>query len=344
LPSDPTEGVRHFDTSEHETYTEEEPNALTTEEVAQFLAGMREMYPQHYAMTYLGLATGLRPSSLRPLRRCGATPDVLWDKSVVLVRRSHTLGDEVMETTKTKRRQRINVPAEVMEVLRWHVATQLHTAEQQESDLLFPADDGRFRSSSVLKKPFEAVAEWIGLTKSFTARGLRRTFNDLAREAQVESLVTKSISGHMTDRMKDHYSTVRPTEQRESIGRVLRLVHTADGASREGEAPSSGVLSSREDAHPPTGGAHGPGGGAHAPGEEVRTVDGGDSTASTGSALPALAGRVGERAVFRDPIGSLRTKLAQTAGVEGQKAPNACRASEEPSSSPRRPSRRRGCA
>jgi hypothetical protein len=42
--------------------------------------------------------------------------------------------------------------------------------------------------------------------------------------ANVESLVAKSIFGHLTDRMKDHYSTVSPTEQRESIGRVLRLV------------------------------------------------------------------------------------------------------------------------
>jgi hypothetical protein len=39
--------------------------------------------------------------------------------------------------------------------------------------------------------------------------------------AKVESLVAKSILGHLTDRMKDHYSTVSPVEQRESIGRVL---------------------------------------------------------------------------------------------------------------------------
>jgi hypothetical protein len=33
---------------------------------------------------------------MRPLRHGGMTPDVRWDESVVLVRRSHTLGDEVM--------------------------------------------------------------------------------------------------------------------------------------------------------------------------------------------------------------------------------------------------------
>ena len=58
--------------------------------------------------------------------------------------------------------------------------------------------------------------------------GLFRSDNDLARAAKVESLVTKSISGHLTDRMKDHYSTVSPLEQRESIGRVLGLVNVSE--------------------------------------------------------------------------------------------------------------------
>jgi hypothetical protein len=151
LPSEPTEGIDNFDTSEHETYTAEEPNTLSPEQANQFLACMLEEYPQHYAMTYLGMATGLRPSSMRPLRRRGATPDVLWDGGAIHVRRSHTLGDEVMNTTKTDLRQRINVPADVIEVLRWHERTQFVTEEQRRSELLFPAENGRFRSEHVLQ-------------------------------------------------------------------------------------------------------------------------------------------------------------------------------------------------
>jgi integrase len=224
LPRDPMEGVAYFDTSEHPTYTEEQPNALPPEKVGEFLACMREVFPQHYAMTYLGFATGLRPSSMRPLRRRGPSPDVRWDEGVVLVRRSHTLADEVMDTTKTKLRQRLSVPAEVMEILREHERTQLVTPEQVASDLLFPAADGGFLSEHCLRTPFARVGGLIGLEMKFTPRGLRRTFNDLARTAKVEALVTKSISGHVTDRMREHYSTVQPIEQRESIGRVLRLV------------------------------------------------------------------------------------------------------------------------
>jgi hypothetical protein len=92
------------------------------------------------------------------------------------------------------------VQPEVVDVLRWHVATQLTTPEQKTSELLFPAEDGGFRSQSFLKKAFATVGHIIGLKKSFTPVGMRRTFNDLMRQSKVGAIVTKSISGHQTDR------------------------------------------------------------------------------------------------------------------------------------------------
>ena len=109
----------------------------------------------------------------------------------VLVRRSQTRGDEVMNTTKTGKRQRIGVPSEMTDTLRWHEANMLLTPEQQESDLMFPSITGGYRAPSVLDKPFAAVSREIGLTKHFTPRGLRRTFQDLARAASVESLIQR---------------------------------------------------------------------------------------------------------------------------------------------------------
>jgi integrase len=232
-----TDGVEDFDTSEHTTYTEEEPNALLPEEVGVFLGTMRELYPQHYAMVYLGLATGLRPSSLRPLRRRGPSADVLWEQSRLLVRRSQTLGDEVMNTTKQGKRYSITVPQELMAVLEWHVRTQLSTPEQEDSDLLFPSVKGSYRSPCVLNKPFADVCEAMGLGRHFSQRGLRRTFNDLARAAAVESVITRSISGHLTEQMQLHYSTVNPAEQRASIGKVINLMEAR--AERSGGAPKT---------------------------------------------------------------------------------------------------------
>ncbi len=46
--------------------------------------------------------------------------------------------------------------------------TQLITPEQKASELLLPADDGRFRSVSSLKKAFATTAQLTGLNKKFT--------------------------------------------------------------------------------------------------------------------------------------------------------------------------------
>lgn len=96
------------------------------------------------------------------------------------------------------------------------------------------------------------IAE-LGITKHLTQRALRRTFNDLARAAQVNDLVTRSISGHLTEAMQHHYSTVNGAEQRAALAKVIRLVDarparpprsasSTTGASGEGggEAPSAG--------------------------------------------------------------------------------------------------------
>jgi integrase len=252
LDRDPMEGVKPFSTRGYVTYTEEEPNSLTAGEVRRFLASMRRLYPQHFAMTALAFATGLRPSTFRPLRRHGPTSDVLWDQGVLLVRKSQTRGDEVMGTTKTYTRQRLSLPEELMHILRWHVDT-LPEGPMVESDLLFPSEKGGFRAPSVLDKPFAAVAKDIGLRKHLTPRGMRRTFQDLAREAEVKDIVTRSISGHATEEMQRHYSTVQADEMRSGLAKVISL-----GGFREAHQGQQSQAKVGSDA----GGTHG---GTHAP-------------------------------------------------------------------------------
>ncbi len=239
LPLNAARDVLPLDLSRHRVYTREEPNSLTVEELRDFLATMRAKYAHYFAMTYMGFATGLRPSSLRPLRRSGATPDIDWEKGIVLVRQSNSRGDIVMEGTKTGVDQEIAVPVELLNVLRWHVDTQLRPGPQQESELLFPSELGGFRSRSCLDKPFADVAKVTGLKKHISPRAMRRTFQDLARTAEVRDVVTRSISGHATEEMQRRYSTVSPGEQQKSLARVLRLMdfRKAEGRSgRGGEA------------------------------------------------------------------------------------------------------------
>jgi hypothetical protein len=97
-------------------------------------------------MVALGFATAWRPSMMRPQRRKGSASDVLWDKNVVLARRSQTRGDEVREATKNSTHFRVTLPREVMAILNWH-ADLLPTGPMQESDLLFPSETGTCTSS-----------------------------------------------------------------------------------------------------------------------------------------------------------------------------------------------------
>jgi len=149
-------------------------------------------------MVALGFATGWRPSMMRPLRREGASPDVQREKNVVFARRSQTRGNEVMEATKSSTRFRVTLPIELMSVLSWH-ADRLPAGPMRDSELLFPSETGGFRSHTVLDKPFKDVCKHLKLGKRVTPKAMRRTFQDLARRAEVNSLVQRSICGHLTE-------------------------------------------------------------------------------------------------------------------------------------------------
>ncbi len=165
---------------------------------------------------------GLRPSSLRPLRRRGPKADVLWTESVLLVRQSQTCGPDVMECTKQGTRYRVTLPQELMDILQWHVE-QLPEGPMRDSDRLFPSKQGRFRTASVLTKAFDDVCREMGLSKKITARAMRRTFQDLAREANIDGIVQRSICGHSTAEMSQLYSTVGQKEIQRAVGKVISM-------------------------------------------------------------------------------------------------------------------------
>lgn len=223
LEHDPTVGVKPLDTSTWTTYTEEDPNSLTVAEVPRFMEHARRLYPQHYAQLLLGLSTGRRPCELRPLRRCGASADVRWEESVLLVRRSQVLGEPV-ERTKTNVRLRIALPPSLVEVLRWHVDEHLVAKNMLESELLFPSRTGGYQSPNVLAKPIVAISSAAGIGKHLSPYFMRRTFQDLCRAAQVHDFVARSISGHATVEMQHHYSSVSALEVRDGLAKVVSLL------------------------------------------------------------------------------------------------------------------------
>jgi hypothetical protein len=225
----------------HRTYTHEDPNALRPADVPRFLAEARTRYPEHFAFALLGFTTGLRPSSLRPLRRRGPNADIKWETGELLVRRSHTNGAEVMDATKTDRDQVIALDKRQLEALRWHcdrldrenerrAKRHPHLAESMAaSELLFPAPPakwnrgGGFRSMSCLEKMFQYIGELLELGYDVTPRCMRRTYQDLCRAANVADIVTRAISGHATLEMQRHYSTVSGDEMRAGLAKVYDI-------------------------------------------------------------------------------------------------------------------------
>lgn len=85
------------------------------------------------------------------------------------------------------------------------------------------ATDG-LRCPSALHKPWITCLKAAGVEERFTVHGLRRTFVDLARRARVDGVVTRSLTGHVTQKMHLHYSTVGLDEKRTAVNAIAGLV------------------------------------------------------------------------------------------------------------------------
>jgi hypothetical protein len=226
LPRDPCVGLKHF--TEDVAYQPDAPNALSPErnEIGEFLAEMKAQYPQHYAMAFLGFAIGHRPSTLRPLRRKGPEPDLVFnedDSAKLYLRRSHSEKQEVMGRTKTGVPVVLDVPKEVGLVLKGHIDELEKATITLKSDLLFPSlRTGKLQAKTGLYKAFEAVRLSLGLPK-LTPKAMRRTWKDVARSAGIEAAVRKAVTGHATDAMEVHYSTASVGEKRDAVEKVVSI-------------------------------------------------------------------------------------------------------------------------
>jgi integrase len=190
-------------------------NMLTEEQLIAFLSAMRTNYPQHYALTLVLAFTGLRFCHATALR----FDDVDEAKRVVHVRRKQVRGKVGPISRKKKAPKVIPIEQDLLDVIRWHRQTML---EDQHPGLaggwVFPSSVGKlFLGTNSLDKAWKASLKAAGIADRFTVHGLRRTFNDVTRRAKVDPLVIKSLTGHVTEDMREHYSTVDLSEKRQAI-------------------------------------------------------------------------------------------------------------------------------
>jgi integrase len=163
--------------------------------------------------------------------------DVDFDAEVIRIVRRQVRGQVGPVSRKKRAPKELPLPAALAEILKEH---RRWLVEKQNPGLaagwVFPSLRGKLKTPNTLAKTWAGCLKKIGMTERFTVHGLRRTFNDLTRRAGADGIVTRALTGHVTEGMTVHYSTVGLDEKRAAVAGVLNLVPlpktvdaTADG-------------------------------------------------------------------------------------------------------------------
>lgn len=67
-----------------------------------------------------------------------------------------------------------------------------------------------------------SLDRWVPFNLS--VHGMRRTYDDMALATGTNDLVTRSISGHLTEKMQEEYTSVWAPLQQRAIGSIMDLM------------------------------------------------------------------------------------------------------------------------
>ncbi len=206
-------------------------DVLTQQEVHALLGAAVDESPDVRAMLVLGFTTGMRFGELSAL----TWVDVDFDRRVIRVQRSQVRG--YVGATKTGRVRVVPLAEAALAVLQAHRGwQQASMVAGSDSGLVFPSKRGTHRFNSMLTKPLQRCAERAGLNKHVSAHTMRRTVNNLIRQASGD-IVARAVTGHATQAMTEHYSHVTAVEklsaQGAALGDLSRVL--AEAWSKRGE-------------------------------------------------------------------------------------------------------------
>lgn len=188
LPRDPTLRIVLPEASADD----EESNALTPAELAAFLDAMKTDYPQHYPLVVLLAYTGLR------FCHASALHWEDWDEQagVLRITRKNARGKLGLVTRKKRAPNEYPVLPELAEILKAH-REWLKTSENPglAKGYMFPSSVGTLRTPNSLDRAWANCLAKAKITKRFTIHGLRYTFTDLVRLANVDAVVRAGADG-----------------------------------------------------------------------------------------------------------------------------------------------------
>jgi integrase len=198
-------------------YTDDDPNLLTASELGLVLAELPEPFR---SLASLMAWTGLRFAEASALKWA----DLDTANGLIRIRRTAYRG-VIANRTKTGKSRSVPMGEPVAEMLQAHRAQLIRDQHPGiESGWVFPSTEGTPLFTGALSKPLALAARKAGIGKRITPHGLRRTFNNLVRQVEADAIVIRSITGHSTAEMTEHYSHVSADEKRKAQAAVLSLV------------------------------------------------------------------------------------------------------------------------
>lgn len=185
--------------------------ALSPDEAQRLLEALRGEREQHnrpwFALTFVLLATGQRFGSVTALR----WKDLDRERKIITFATSQNRGS-VSEGSKTGEILTLPLSEELLEVLDDHKKMMVKMDHPGlKTGLVFPSSKrphkakfGGFMTSSGLSLALRRACEKVEIPR-ITPHDLRRTFNSWALEAGIEGSILRSITGHSSSAMTDHY-------------------------------------------------------------------------------------------------------------------------------------------
>lgn len=174
-------------------------------------AKVRRRYPEVCVLAY----TGMRSGELWALKTDALDGDT--------IRVEASISDGVWtDRTKTGVAREVYAPRRVREAIAAHRQAMLREEHPGlASGLIFPDATGRPRGPGSLRKVLETACDKLGLGLRVTPQVLRRTYNTLLMQADVDRIVLRSQMGHADEAMTELYSGVGIEAKKEAHLRVF---------------------------------------------------------------------------------------------------------------------------
>ncbi len=181
---------------------------------------MEKWGPEHCEIALVLAIYGLRGGEVSALH-----VEHLGEEAMELrVVQSHTKGR--VTRTKTDTHKYLPLDPGVLAVIKEHNGWLLATDNPgAKKGLLFPGRFGDYRLPGSCSKAWARVCKVMGLGWNVTAHDLRRTFQNMLRQAGVGATVQLALMGHSSTQMTEHYSQVGRDEKRQALDNVVALVH-----------------------------------------------------------------------------------------------------------------------